>query len=85
MCGDNQSALCNTTVLEFTMKKKCQRIACHLVKEGVARDEWRNAHVSTDENDSDLLTKTLPNEEKIKNSIRRLLHHVFRSHERRNM
>ena len=69
--------MCNETVLESTLKKKCQSIACHLVREGVARDEWRIAYVNTDENESDLLSKTLPNGEKRNKFVRRRAHHVF--------
>ena len=61
MHGDNQLALCNATVPDSTLKKKYQSIASHFVIEGVASDEWRTACVSTDENESYLLTKTLPN------------------------
>ena len=85
MCVDNQSVSRDIEALEHVPKKKCQSIACHLVIEGVARDEWRTAYVNTDENELDLLTKTLPNGEKRKSFVRRLLHHVFRSDERRNM
>ena len=37
--GDDQLVLCNTTMLESTLKKKSQNIAYHLIREGVARDE----------------------------------------------
>ena len=37
---DNQSALCNTTMPDSTLKKnKSQSIAYHLIREGVARNE----------------------------------------------
>ena len=83
--GDDQSELCNITVPESTLKKKCQIIAYYIVREGVARDEWRTDYVNTDENESDLLTKTLPNGGKRNNFARRLLHHIFKSDERRNV
>jgi hypothetical protein len=75
--GDNQSVLANTSIPESTLKKKTQSIAFHLVREGVARDEWRTAYVNTHDNESDLLTKVLPAGEKRKNFVRRLLHHIF--------
>ena len=62
--GDNQSVLANTTIPDSTSKKKSQSIACHFVREGVARDEWRTAHVNTHDNAADLLTKPLPANEK---------------------
>jgi len=79
--GDNQSVLANTTIPESTLKKKCQSIAYHLIREGVARDEWRTAYVNTNENEADLLTKILPSGEKRKGFVKRVLHHIFRSDE----
>lgn len=77
--GDNQSVLANTTIPESTLKKKSQSIAYHFVREGSARDEWRTTYVNTHDNESDLLTKTLPFGEKRKGFVRRLLHHIFRT------
>jgi hypothetical protein len=76
--GDNQSVLCNTTTPSSTLKKKCQSIAYHLIREGVARDEWRTGYIRSDDNDSDLLTKKLPAREKRKRFTRNPLHHIFR-------
>ena len=76
MHGHNQSASCNTTVPDSTLKMKHQIIVCHLVREGVTRDEWRTAYGNDDENESDLLTKTLPNREKRKNFLRMFFHHA---------
>ena len=76
---DNQSVLCNTTIPESILKKKSQSVAYHLVREGVARDEWRTAHVNTNDNEADLLTKPLPSGEKRKSFVRKVLHHIFRS------
>ena len=58
--GNNQSVLANTTIPDSTLKKKSQSIAYHFVREGAARDEWRTAYVNTNDNESDLLTKPLP-------------------------
>ena len=58
--GDNKSVLCNTSVPELTLNKKSQIIAYHFVREGVARDGWRTAYVSTHDNTMYLLTKGLP-------------------------
>ena len=77
--GDNQSVLCNTTIPDSTLKKKSQSIAYHMVREGVARDEWRTAYIKSDENEADLLTKHLAAGEKRKGFVRKLLHHIFRS------
>ena len=75
--GDNQSVLANTTIPESQLKKKCQSIAYHFVREGVARDEWRTAYVNTKENEADLLTKLLPSGDRRRNFVRRMLHHIF--------
>ena len=75
--GDNQSVLANTTIPDSTLKKKSQSIAYHLVREGVARDEWRMTYINTHDNEADLLTKTLPSGEKRHGFVRRILHHIF--------
>ena len=75
--GDNQSVLANTTIPDSTLKKKSQSIAYHFVREGSARDEWQTSYVNTNENESDLLTKLLPDGEKRKRFVKRLLHHIY--------
>jgi hypothetical protein len=45
--GDNQSMLCNTSMLESTLRKKTQSIAYHVVCEGCAADEWRTSYLHT--------------------------------------
>ena len=77
--GDSQSILCNTTIPSSTLKKKFQSIAYHLIREGVARDEWRTAYIQSDENESDLLTKQLPFGEKRRRFVRSLIHNIYRS------
>ena len=39
--GDNQSVLYKTTIPDLTLKKKIQSIDYPLIKEGIARDEWK--------------------------------------------
>ena len=75
--GDNQSVLANTTIPESQLKKKSNSIAYHFVRQGVARDEWRTAYISTHLNPSDLMTKPLSNGEKRRTFVRMLLHHIF--------
>ena len=77
--ADNQSVLCNTTIPDSTLKKKSQSIAYHMVREGVARGEWRTCYVSTHDNEADLLTKQLPSGEKRRRFVMSLIHHIFRS------
>ena len=62
--GDNQSVLANTTIPNSTLKKKSQSIAYPFVHEGAAWGKWHTAYVNTNKNESDLLTKILPNGEK---------------------
>jgi len=76
--GDNQSVLANTSLPDSALKKKSQSIAFHFVREGVARDEWRTDYVNTHSNEADLLTKQLPNGEKRRGFVRKILHHIFR-------
>ena len=75
----NQSVLCNTTIPDSTLKKKNQSIAYHMVREGVARDEWRTTYVNTHDNEADLLTKQLPSGEKRRGFVMNLIHHIYRS------
>ena len=77
--ADNQSVLANTTIPDSTLKKKSQSIAYHMVREGVARDEWRTAYVNTADNEADLLTKQLPSGPKRKGFVMNLIHHIFRT------
>ena len=74
--GDNQSVLANTSITDLTLKNKCQSIAYHLVRESVARDEWRTSYIRSPDNESDLLTKMLPSDEKRKGFVRNIPHHI---------
>ncbi len=61
--GDNQPVLASCGIPDSISKKKSQSIACHFVREGAARDEWRMSCVNTHDNEADLLTKLLPSGE----------------------
>ena len=77
--GDNQSVLANTTIPDSTLKKKFQSISYHSIREGVARDEWRTAHVKSADNKAGLLTKQLiPSGEKRRGFVRNLIHHIYK-------
>src|SRR5210317_2666252 len=73
------SFICNDNVYfpESQLRKKSQSIAYHFVREGVARDEWRTAYVNTHDNTADLLTKPLPDGEKRRKFVNRLVYHVY--------
>ena len=57
--GDNQSALCNTSIPESTLKKKALSIAYHFVCEGCVVDRWRISYIQTSLNLDDLMTTHL--------------------------
>ena len=75
--GDNQYVLANTTIPDYTLKKKSQSIAYHFICEGSTRDEWGTSYVNIHDNEADLLTKLLPSGENLKGLIQNLLHHIF--------
>ena len=77
--GNNQSVLVNTTVPESQIRKTNPCIAYHLVRKGVARDEWRTSYINTNDNEADFLTNLLLSIDKRNTFVRRLLHHSVRS------
>ena len=74
--GDNQSILANTTMPNSMLKKKSNSIAYHFVREGTARDEWRDTYINNNDNRSNLLTKPLSYDEKRIKLCKMLLHHI---------
>ena len=64
--SDNNSMLVNSSKPDSVLKEKNNLVAYHHVHEGSARDEyeWRVTYISTDENQSDFMTKCLPFGEK---------------------
>eukprot|EP00957_Ditylum_brightwellii_P084453 6422279-Ditylum_brightwellii.AAC.1 len=74
--GDNPLVLANITIPYSTLKKKSQSIAYNFVREGSARDEWQTSYASTNENESDILKKSLPDGEKRKRFVKQLLQHI---------
>jgi hypothetical protein len=54
---DNKSQVTNSTRSESTLKKKCNSICYHAVRESVAMGKSRITHISTGHNHSDLMTK----------------------------
>ncbi len=55
--GDNKLQVTNSTRLELTLKKKCNSICYHAVRESVVMGESLITHISTEHNRSDLMTK----------------------------
>jgi hypothetical protein len=58
MCVDNMSVVHNSSRPESTLKKKSNSIAYHYVRENVAAKVLEIAHLATDLNLADMLTKT---------------------------
>jgi hypothetical protein len=58
--GDNMAVVLNTTVPSSLLKKKHNAIAYHRVREAIAGKIVRLAHIPSEENIADILTKTLP-------------------------
>jgi hypothetical protein len=54
---DNQSVVCNTTIPESTLKKKCNAISYHYVREAIASGIAKVAYEPTLSNKADMLTK----------------------------
>ena len=74
--GDNQAVLSNTTFPESKLGKKHHSIAYHVVREGVARNEWLTGYIKSDYNPSDTLTKTVPSGEKQDRLVGNYLYHM---------
>jgi hypothetical protein len=56
--GDNKSQVTNSSRPELTLKKKCNSICYHAIRELVAMSETLLTHIRTGENLADFLTKT---------------------------
>jgi hypothetical protein len=63
LLGDNMSVVLNTTIPSSQLKKKHNAIAYHRVREAIAGDIVRYAHVPSTANSADCLTKPLPAEQ----------------------
>ncbi len=70
--ADNKSQVTNSTRPELTLKKKCNSICYHAVRESVAMDELLNAHINSEENLLDLMTKVT-----LSSKCRQLVGNIF--------
>ena len=59
LLGDNNSVVLNTTFPSSQLKKKHNAVSYHRVRHACAAGILRFAHVSSEENIADLLTKSL--------------------------
>ena len=62
--GDDQSVLRNSSKTNSLLKKKSSSVACHFVREEVAKNEWRTTYIKTHLNLSDVCAKSLTSDEK---------------------
>ena len=60
MLGDNMSVVLNTTVPSSPLKKKHQACNFHRIREAIAAKVIRFAHIDSEKNYADTLTKPLP-------------------------
>ena len=72
--GDNKSVLVNSSQPDSVLKKKSNSIAYWYVREGSATDEWRITYIPTVDNDADLLTKPIGDDEMRQKFIEMMLH-----------
>jgi hypothetical protein len=56
--GDNKSQVTNSSRPELTLKKRCNSIRYHAIRESVAMGETLLTHIRTGDNLADFLTKT---------------------------
>ena len=56
--GDNKSQVTNSSRPELTLKKRCNSIRYHAIRELVAMGETLLTHIRTGDNLADFLTKT---------------------------
>ena len=61
MLGDNMPVVLNTTGPSSVLKKKHLDIGYHRVRKAVAAKVLRFAHIRSEDNLADILTKALPN------------------------
>jgi hypothetical protein len=64
--GDNKSQVTNSSTPESTLKKKCNSICYHAIRELVAMGETLLTHIKTGENLADFPTKTASGAERRK-------------------
>ena len=60
LLGDNNSVVLNCTMPSSVLKKKHNACSYHMVRESIAAGILRFAHIISEENYADILTKALP-------------------------
>ena len=77
--GDNLSVIKNSQTPESQLKKKNNAICYHAVRESVAMGESLCAHVRSEDNYADLMTKVLTGQKR-RDLVRRILYDVHDDH-----
>ena len=77
--GDNKLQVTNSTQPESTLKKKCNYICYHAVRESVAMGESSITHISTGHNHSDLMTK-VSSDSKRRRLVGGILYDIYDDH-----
>ncbi len=73
---DNKSQVTNSSRPESTLKKKCNSICYHAIRESVAMGETLLTHIRTGENLADFLTKTTSGA-KHQKLVRGVVHDIY--------
>jgi hypothetical protein len=74
--GVNKSQVTNSSRPESTLKKKCNSICYHAIRESVAMGETLLMHIRTGENLADFLTKTTSGAKRCK-LVRGVVHDIY--------
>jgi hypothetical protein len=74
--GDNKSQVINSSRSELTLKKKCNSICYHAIRESVAMGETLLTHIRTGKNLADFLTKTTSGA-KCRKLVRGVVHDIY--------
>jgi hypothetical protein len=77
--GDNKSQVTNSSRPESTLKKKCNSICYHAIRESVAMGESLICHLCTQFNLSDFLTK-VTNGAKRRRLVGNVLYDIYDDH-----
>ncbi len=74
--GDNKSQVTNLFRPESTLKKKCNSICYHAIRESVTMGETLLMHIWSGENLADFMTKTTSGPKRRK-LVRRVIHDIY--------
>jgi len=74
--GDNKSQVTNSTEPASVLRKKCNSICYHAVRESVAMGESAITHIPSGDNLADLMTKVLHGQKRRK-LVHKLLYDIF--------